>query len=259
MPFFSYLVRCCSSLPRYLPPYWPSCLFGFSVALGSPLWIQPAAIAQSGLPSCPPPNSGEYLLLVRGHTEADRADIATILPAENPVLICRYLNETLVRAGGFTSLETANAWATYMTTVEGYESFVSRPASAQTASEMPTSGESSGGNNASGNGAGSHGTSNSGTSNSGAVATVAYAPVRLADGYAVLVDYGDRPDVATAVGQIVGPVGLAVYQQRAYLLADYTLDAADAAITLQRLSDAQLAPILVDAQQVVRLSTDVVR
>lgn len=199
------------------------------------------ALAQSRLPVCPPPANQEYLLLVRGDTEADRSRISAVLPADNSVLVCQYLDETLVRAGGFDSLETVNAWATYMTTVEGFESFVSRPSQA------------------------TRQTANLPSNNRGPVArapvagTSAYQPQRLAPGYAVLVDYGSRPEIATTVEQVVRPVGLAVYQQRAYLLADYTSDAATAATTLQRLSDAQLAAILVDAQQVVQLTSEVAR
>lgn len=198
------------------------------------------ASAQSRLPVCPPPVAQEYLLLVRGDTEAERNDIASALPADNTVLICQYLDEVLVRAGGFTSLETANAWATYMTTVEGYESFVSKPTEQNTqgsTSSIPVA------NAASGTTGGSS----------------EYRPLRLGAGYAVLVDYGDRPEIASTVSQIARPVGLAVYQGRAYLLADYTSDSASAATTLQRLSDAQTTAILVDAQQVVRLTSEVAR
>ena len=225
-------------MPFYRP-FWFTCLLG--AALSYPLLPPHRAIAQSALPACPPPANQEYLLLVRGQTEAERAQIATVLPADNTVLVCQYLDEVVVRAGGFTSLETANAWATYMTTVAGFESFVSRPAAEQVAAASTTPEVGS--------------TSNSADGANGAI----YQPQRLGAGYAVLVEYGDRPEVATAVGQVVRPVGLAVYQQRSYLLADYTGDADSAAITLQRLSDAQLAAILVDAQQVVRLSTEVAR
>ncbi len=237
-------------LPRHR--WLHTCVIGLSYgALLSPLWAA-KAIAQSALPACPPPVTGEYLLLVRGKTESDRAQIAAILPAENPVLVCTYLNESLVRAGGFTSLETANAWATYMTTEAGFESFVSRPSETQAAiaTTNPTAPNPT---------APATPVATTTAARSSASGTISYQPRRLSEGYAVLVDYGDRPDVATAVGRVVTPVGLAVYQQRAYLLADYTADAAGAATTLQKLSDAQLAPILVDAQRVVRISNEVAR
>lgn len=209
-------------------------LSGFGFALVGALGIAPPASAQSRLPACPPPINQEYLLLVRGDNEADRNRIASVLPADNTVLVCEYLNETLVRAGGFESLETANAWATYMTTVEGFESFVSRPSATPVAARANEPFEGQVG-----------------------VPTSDYQPRRLAPGYAVLVNYGARPEIATTVGQIVRPVGLAVYQQQAYLLADYTSDADSAANTLRRLSDAQLTAILVDAQQVVQMAPEV--
>lgn len=201
-----------------------TCLLGATTSIA----VQPV-LAQSALPVCPPPASNEYLLLVRGETEAERAEIATILPVESAVLICQYTDEILVRAGGFTSLETANAWATYMETEQGFESFVSQPASPSD----PGSVASNGG------------------------ASEVYQPRLLGAGYAVLVEYGTRPEVAVAVGQLVRPVGLVVYQQRAYLLAGYTSDSTAANATLQRLSDAQLAAVIVDAQQVVQLSDEV--
>ena len=230
-------LRCLSAGSRTITGIGASVLGALVVALE----VTPA-VAQS-LPACPPPVNQEYLLLVRGETEADRNQIAAVLPDDSTVLVCRYLDETLVRAGGFDSLETVNAWATYMTTVEGFESFVSRPS--QIAARQPN-----------------RQTANLPPANrvsSSVVGALAYQPQRLAPGYAVLVDYGSRPEIAEMVEQVVRPVGLAVYQQRAYLLADYTSDAATAADTLQRLSDAQMAAILVDAQQVVQLAPEVAR
>ncbi len=234
MTFF----RCLPAMPHSIPTGIGASLFG---ALAVSFAATIPVFAQSRLPACPPPVTQEYLLLVRGETEADRNKIASVLPAGNTVLVCEYLNETLVRAGGFDSLETVNAWATYMKTVAGFESFVSRPS--QTASLPPAT------------------RSNSSTDRAAApiARALAYQPQRLAPGYAVLVDYGKRPELATTVGQFVNPVGLAVYQQRTYLLADYTSDAATAADTLQQLSDAQMAAILVDAQQVVQLVPEVAR
>lgn len=202
-----------------------SFLSGLAVA-GGILAPQPAL--SQALPVCPPPAAQEYLLLVRGNGAVERNEIAATLPEESSVLICQYLDEPVVRAGRFTSLESANAWATYMTTVAGYESFVLRPASSQVASQQGSV-----------NGSG------------------LYQPRRLTPGYAVLVEYGSNPDVAIAVGQVTRPVGLAVYQQRHYLLAAHTADAASAAAVLQRLSNAQQPALLVDAQEVVQLAPTV--
>ena len=203
-----------------------------SGAANGPIRLAQSALPPSALPLCPPPASQEYLLLVRGETEAERAKIASILPVESTVLVCQYTDEVVVRAGGFTSLETANAWATYMSTVEGFDSFVTQPAGP---TESPSTPEVA----------------------AAPTETAAYQPQQLGTGYAVLVEYGSRPEVAVTVGQLVRPVGLAVYQQRAYLLAGYTADPAAASAILQRLTNAQLAAVMVDSQQVVRLTSEV--
>ena len=237
---------------------WACAVLGSSLSAGlTTLLLAFPASAQSRLPACPPPADQEYLLLVRGKTEAERSEIASILPAANPVLVCQYRDETLVRAGGFTSLETANAWATYMTTVGGFESFVSKPSSQVAAQPSdPSATQASSQSSQTSSQTGSQTSTQTAVRSSG---TVAYQPSRLASGYAVLVNYGAQPEIATAVGQIVRPVGLAIYRQQAYLLADYTNDADSAAATLQRLSDAQLTAIVVDAQEVVRLTAEVAR
>ncbi|PSR16778.1 hypothetical protein C8255_16105, partial [filamentous cyanobacterium CCP3] len=84
--------------------------------------------ASAQFPPCPPPSANEYLLLVRSNTEAERDRVQDLLPSNSTVLVCDYLNDTVVRAGGFTNLENANAWAQYMTEVEGFQAFVARPA-----------------------------------------------------------------------------------------------------------------------------------
>ncbi len=211
-------------------------------AIGSAL-MPSQALAQSRLPACPPPAAQEYLLLVRGDNEAERRQISAALPADNTVLVCQYLDEVLVRAGGFTSLETANAWATYMTTVEGYESFVSRPTDGTAQTDTRSTAQVSTGQPA-----------RNATSGAGI-----YQPLKLGTGYAVLVNYGDRPEIADTVSQVVRPVGLAVYRGQAYLLADYTSDPDSADATLQRLIDAQTTAVVVDAQEVVRLTPAVAR
>ncbi|MBE9077481.1 hypothetical protein IQ241_09245 [Romeria aff. gracilis LEGE 07310] len=176
-----------------------------------------AGIAQTSLPSCPPPATAEYLLLIRGEDAADRDRIVSVLPQENPVLICEYAGEVIVRAGGFTQLETANAWATYMDDIEGYEAFVSvEPGQAE---------------------------------------PIAYQPQPLRSGYAVLVDYDHSLATVAAVERLIDqPVGLAAYQQRPYLLIEHTEDAVTAVEQLEQLSQANFIAVLVDGEQVVRLT-----
>ncbi len=224
-------------------------LLGTSACFAPFLLSVKAASAQSEPPVCPQPAQQEFLLLVRGQNEAERADIAAILPVESTVLICRYFDEVLVRAGGFTNLETVNAWASYMTSEANYESFVIRPTDRPVAigdttddttddTTPPEVSETA--------------------SATAAPTNINFEPVRLGTGYAVLVDYNSRPEIATTVRQLVSAVGLAVYQQRPYLLATYSENEESASAILQKLSDAQLAAVMVDAQDVVRLSESVV-
>ncbi len=206
------------------------------------LSTKPAA-AQSEPPVCPSPASQEFLLLVRGQNEAERAEIASILPVESTVLICRYFDEVLVRSGGYTNLETVNAWASYMTSEAGYESFVIRPTDQPTAGSAETSPEEP--------------APATETASATAPTNISFDPVRLSAGYAVLVDYDSRPEIAATVSQLVSSVGLAVYQQRPYLLATYSESEDSASAILQKLSDAQLPAVMVDARDVVRLAESV--
>lgn len=187
-------------------------------------------MAQS-YPDCPPPGSGEYLLFVRGTDEATRDRTVSVLPADQPTLVCNYLGDTVVRAGGFTSLEVANSWALYLTDIEELETVVveptaSSPAPADDVAVAPsTQGQ--------------------------------YQPTLLGEGVAVLVDYQQNPDIGRDLAQ-QGTVGLAVYLEQPYLLVLHTTDSSAAAARLQQLVDSGLTSFLVDGQQVIRL-TDSIR
>ncbi len=96
-------------------------------------------VAQS-YPDCPPPASGEYLLLVRGADEATRDRIMSVLPVDKTTLVCNYLEDTVIRAGGFNSLEVANSWALYLNDIEQFDTVVveaSDIVESATASEPP--------------------------------------------------------------------------------------------------------------------------
>lgn len=186
-------------------------------------------MAQS-YPDCPPPGSGEYLLFVRGADEETRDRTVSVLPADQPTLVCNYLSDTVVRAGGFTSLEVANSWALYLTDIEQLETVVVEPTAASPA-----------------------------PADNVAVASPQgqYQPTLLGEGVAVLVDYQQNPEIGRDLAQ-QGTVGLAVYLQQPYLLVLHTTDSSAAAARLQQLVDSGLTSFLVDGQQVIRL-TDAIR
>lgn len=212
-------------------------------------------------PPCPPPAANEYLLLVRGDTEAQRTRVQDLLPSNSTVLVCDYLDDTVVRAGGFTSLENANAWAQYMTEVEGLQAFVARPATPaeQATGPITVPGTATPATN------GGPETSPAGTTATaptGQPATttgnLTYAPRALGNGFAVLVDYQNRPETAAEIQRSIGQaVGLAVYRQRPYLLIAHSPDVQGAASTLSVLSNKSISAFIVDSQGVMMLTNAV--
>ena len=208
-------------------------------------FVDSTLVAASEFPPCPPPAASEYLLLVKGETEAQRDRVQELLPVNNTVLVCSYLDDPVVRAGGFTSLETANSWAQYMTEVEGLQAFVARPATPQATSTAAETSDAAP-------------TSPLSTESSGAAGLSTYNPQPLTAGFAVLVNYYNHPEVALDLQQLLNrDIGLVVYRQRPYLLAAQSPDATIASETLRILNEHDFTSILVDSSQVVLLTSTV--
>lgn len=186
-------------------------------------------MSQTRYLQCQPPNSGEYLLLIVNKAEA-QSKISQVLPSNATATVCTYYGEVVTRVSGFSSLETANSWAQYLTETVGLQTFVARPAQAETASRPELSRTQP--------------------------STASYNPQMLGAGYAVLVNYFDRPEVAAQVQQVLNqPVGLASYRQRPYLLAIQTIDQATANSMLRRLSDRGFQAMVVNSQRVTLLKS----
>lgn len=176
--------------------------------------------AQQDISACQPPNPGEYLLLIVSPTPDNQSQLRRALPPELKVVTCKYLKDTVTRIGGFTKIEDANRWARYINNVVGLTGIITtRPKDTTSSSQ-----------------------------------SVSYKPQKLGQGFAVLVNYYNHPEVATQVQQIVGgDVGFVSYAQHPYLLAVYTTNQKEAYNTLQTLSNHGLFPILVDSQKVILL------
>lgn len=218
------------------------------------------ALAQS-YPDCPPPASGEYLLLVQGEDEADRDRTISVLPADQPTLVCSYLDDTVVRAGGFTSLEVANSWALYLNDIEQLNTVVveaedvaAAPAPQPEATAFPAEETASPVEETAAPAQESPAPATSVAAISGH--STKYQPTLLGEGVAVLVDYQQNPEIGRELAQ-QGPVGLAVYLQQPYLLVLHTTDRSMAATKLQQLVDRGLTSFLVDGEQVIRLTQTV--
>lgn len=186
------------------------------------------ASAQSAISTCQPPQPDEYLLLVISQTRESQEQIKQVLPRNVPTTVCQYLNDTVTRISGFRQLEDANGWANYINKVVGLSAFVVQSPSAS--APLPPS-----------------------NSNSSV-----YNPQPLGNGYAVLIDYYNQPEIAAQVQQLLGSqVGLVSYGQRPYLLAIHTSNAREANSTLQELSDRGFWSMVVDSRKVIRLSPSV--
>lgn len=204
----------------------------------------PDAPAQAGYADCQPPIAGEYLLLVVSKTPESQEQIRRTLPPNATVTVCNYLNDVVTRVGGFTTAESANAWSTYMRESLGLSAFVARPsepAAQTTPTPVPTA----------------TAPAPAGTSTARPSATQnarSYNPQVLGTGYAVLVDYFSKPEVATQVQQVVGKdIGLAAYRQRPYVLAVHTADQSLAYSTLKTLTDRGFWAMVVDGRRVTLL------
>ncbi len=218
-----------------------------TVILGSLL-----APGSAQFPPCPPPAANEYLLLVRSDTEAERNRVQDLLPSNSTVMVCNYLEDTVVRAGGFTNLENANAWAQYMTEVEGFQAFVARPAANPQPNPSPgpdpgvTTPTTAPDSTTAANPQSPQETTPDASS---------FAPQPLGDGFAVLVDYQYDPETALAIQEQIGQaVGLAVHNQRSYLLIAYSPGIEGAASTINVLTGYGISGFIVDSREVVMLT-----
>lgn len=196
----------------------------FGIAIATLIGTQiNSVVAQQNVPTCQTPNAGEYILLVISPTKDNQTQLRRTLPTELKTTTCRYLSDTVTRIGGFNKIDDANRWARYVNNIVGLSAIIStRPA--DTAQPKPRS------------------------------QTVTYNPQSLGTGYAVLVDYFNRPELATQVQQVVGgDVGFVSYGQRPYLLAVYTTNQKEAYNTLQNLNERGFSTYLVDSRRVLLL------
>lgn len=186
---------------------------------------------QQDLSVCQPPNAGEYLLLVISPTADNQKQLRHALPSNMKTTTCRYLKDTVTRIGGFTKIDDANSWAKYINNIAGLSGIITtRPSETARSSQVVQT----------------------------QPQTVSYKPERLREGFAVLVDYYNRPEVANQVREVVGgDVGFVSYGQRPYLLAIYTPNQKEAYSTLEKLSEKGFFALLVDSRKVVLLRSTV--
>jgi hypothetical protein len=195
-----------------------------------------SVFAQQAIPLCQPPTSGEYLLLVVSPTADNQKQLRSALPPELKTITCKYLNETVTRIGGFKKIDDANRWARYVSNIVGLSAIITtRPTTADVQPQTQPQ-----------------------LQQQPPQQTVNYNPQALGEGYAVLVDYYNRPELVNSVQQAVGGnVGFVSYGQRPYLLAVYTTNQSEAYNTLQKLNNGGFVASIVDSRKVILLRSTV--
>ncbi|MBC6433258.1 hypothetical protein FM036_22105 [Nostoc sp. HG1] len=192
-----------------------------------------SVFAQQAVPLCQPPTAGEYLLLVVSPTADNQKQLRSALPPELKTINCKYLNETVTRIGGFNKIDDANRWARYVSNIVGLSAIITtRPTTPDV--QPPQQGQLQ------------------------QPQQTVYNPQALGEGYAVLVDYYNRPELVNSVQQVVGGnVGFVSYGQRPYLLAVYTTNQTEAYNTLQKLNNGGFIASIVDSRKVILLRSTV--
>jgi hypothetical protein len=191
-------------------------------------------IAQQNLTNCQPPNAGEYLLLVVSPTTENQKQLRSALPTELKTVTCKYNNQTVTRIGGFKNIDDANRWARYIQNIVGLSAIITTRATQQAPQQAPQQVPQ--------------------TTPKVPNSKITYNPKILGEGYAILVDYFNRPEMVSSLQKSVeGNVGFVSYGQRPYLLAVYTTNQKEAYNTLQKLSESGFVAILADGRKVVLL------
>ncbi|MFN5893255.1 MAG: hypothetical protein ACK45Z_11580 [Dolichospermum sp.] len=186
-------------------------------------------IAQQNFANCQQPNVGEYLLLVLSPTPENQKQLRAALPTEQKTIVCKDNNQIVTRVGGFTNIDDAKRLARYIQNIVGLSATITtRPTEPVT--QLPQ------------------------TIPNIQTPKITYNPKILGEGYAILVDYFNRPEMVSSLRKAVGgDVGFVSYGQRPYLLAVYTTNQKEAYNTLKKLSETGFVAILADGRKVVLL------
>ena len=176
------------------------------------------ARAQQIVNNCQPPNPGEYLVLISTPTPESQQRAIAGLPADIDIGLCRYVDRVVARVGGFTDRALADDWRRYVEGTLQLPAYVVEGNATRPPSPGPPG------------------------SNLGA-------------GYAVLVDYSERPEIAAELQRLLArDIGLVSYNGKNFLLVTYTPNVSNAAESLKRVSDRGFFTFLVDSSRVTLIN-----
>lgn len=150
-------------------------------------------------------------------------------PPSKKTIVCKDNNQIVTRVGGFTNIDDAKRLARYIQNIVGLSATITTRAT-EPATQLPQ------------------------TIPNIQTPKITYNPKILGEGYAILVDYFNRPEMVSSLRKAVGgDVGFVSYGQRPYLLAVYTTNQKEAYNTLKKLSETGFVAILADGRKVVLL------
>jgi hypothetical protein len=229
-------------------------LFGTGAILLALVAGSPSVVAQTlpAIVDCQPPAANEFLLFAVTRTPDAQSVLRSKAPTDATTVVCRYQGDVVTRVGGFGSEPSAAAWGQYLIRSTGIPTTIVRPAPVAVAPEaIPTVKASPS------TGSGAVG---SGSAGSGSVgkrfAPGVYKPQALSSGYAVLVNYNNRPEVAVQLGQVLNQaIGVAAYGERPYLYVMQTGEMSAANAVVKLLNDRGFLAMRVEAKSVVLLRT----
>ena len=230
---------------------------------------QPVAspAATGTIADCLPPATNEFLLFATARTLEAQAVLRSKAPTDATTTVCRYQGEMVMRVAGFASEPSAAAWGQYLIRTTGIPTTIVRPVPVATVVNPAVTPVNTSVNT-------SVNTpeiapkvmpvltsSNPGTGSVGKrFSPGVYKPQALTFGYAVLVNYNNRPDVAVQLGQVLNQtIGVAVYGERSYLFVMQTGEMAAANAVVKLLNDRGFLALRVEAKSVVVLRSIVKR
>lgn len=176
---------------------------------------------------CQAPANNEYFLVILTETPKNQDVLRVTLPPDIRIDICRYIDQTVSSIRGFDDQNVANDWARYIQDVVGLRAYVVKPRNKTTLpnQSLPVPPDRG------------------------------FNPQPLGNGYAVLVDYDNQPEIALQLQRSLGRnVGLAAYGRKHFLLVTYTSRRGDATDSMLNLSDRGFLAFVVDSSKVTLIS-----
>jgi len=176
------------------------------------------ARAQPIVNNCQPPNPGEYLVLISTPTPESQQVALSRLPGDIDIGLCRYVDRVVARVGGFTDRALADDWRRYVEDIIRLPAYVVEGSATRPPNPRPPG-------------------------------------TNLGSGYAVLVDYSERPEIVAELQRLLARnIGLVSYGGKNFLLVTYTQNVGDAAESLKRVSDRGFFTFLVDSSRVTLIN-----